>query len=85
MSGGASNYEPGQWGLRDKFAPILGLWTLMVRLHEVPPEVRSRLSPLFAEITNAIQDDELGLIGATPEQRSTRLAEQKPHLWKKKS
>lgn len=80
MSAGASKYQPGQWGLRDKFAPILGLWTLMVRLHEVPPEVRSRLSPLFAEITNAIQDDELGLIGATPEQRVAALEKRKPTL-----
>lgn len=85
MSAGASKYAPGEWMLREKFAPILGLWTMLVRFDEVPPEIRSRLSPLFTEITEAVQDDEIGLIGATPEQRAKRMAEHKPHLWNKKS
>ena len=80
MSTGASKYTPGQWMLRDKFAPFLGLWTMMVRFGEVPPEIRSRLSPLFTEMTEAVQDDELGLIGATPEQRVSALEKRKPSL-----
>ena len=69
MGSDASKYGPGDLSLRDKFAPIVGHYIIMCRLGDVPTSVTKRLAPFFTEIIDAIKDDELGLIDATPEER----------------
>lgn len=70
MRRGVSNYGPGDLSLRDKFAPLVRHYIILCRQGDVPPEIQKRIAPFFTEMMDVIKDDELGLIGAIPEERA---------------
>ncbi len=75
MERSESKYGPGDLALRDKLAPIVGHYIILCRLGDIPEVVKKRFAPFFSEIIDAIKDDELGLIDATPENRTLRQGE----------
>jgi len=64
-----SKYPPGHFGLREWLGPPIGL---LFELHQdpaLPNSLRTSLKAINRQLVARVDDDELGLIDASPEER----------------
>ena len=65
----ASKYPPGYFGLRQLLGPPIGLLFELRHDPIFPPRIRASLKSISLRLVDLVDDDELGLIGASPEDR----------------
>lgn len=65
--------DPGAYGLRASLRPTVARLLELRDDPTLPPSVRNRLARINGALVALIDDDELGLIDSTPEER-VRLA-----------
>jgi hypothetical protein len=64
-----SKYPPGQFGLREWLGPPIGLLFELRQDPAFPNRLRTSLKSISLQLVALVDDDELGLIGASPEER----------------
>ena len=65
----ASKYPPGYFGLRKALGPPIGLLFELRHDPEFPPRMRASFRAISLQMVALVDDDELGLIDASPEDR----------------
>jgi hypothetical protein len=65
----ASKYPPGYFGLRESLGPPIGLLFELRHDPEFPPRMRASFRAISLQMVALVDDDELGLIDASPEER----------------
>lgn len=62
-------YPPGCFGLRELLGPLIGLLFELRHDPGLPPRLRTALKAISLQLVALVDDDELGLIDASPEDR----------------
>ena len=64
-----SKYPPGYFGLREWLGPPIGLLFELRQDKVFPNRLRASLKAISLQLVALVDDDELGLIGTSPEDR----------------
>lgn len=64
-----SKYPAGHFGLREWLGPPIGLLFELRQDPAFPNRLRTSLKSISLQLVALVDDDELGLIGASPEER----------------
>lgn len=64
-----SKYPPGYFGLRESLGPPIGLLFELRHDPDFPPRLRASFKSISLQMVALVDDDELGLIDASPEDR----------------
>lgn len=64
-----AKYPPGHFGLRELLGCIIGLLFELRHDPGLPPRLRIALKAVSLQLVSLVDDDELGLIDASPEDR----------------
>lgn len=64
-----SKYPPGYFGLRELLGPPIGLLFELRHDPEFPPRMRASFKAISLQMVALVDDEELGLIDASPEDR----------------
>ena len=65
----ASHYLPGYFGIRNSLGPPIGLLFELRHDPDFPPRMRASFRAISLQMVVLVDDDELGLIEASPEDR----------------
>ncbi|WP_290929964.1 hypothetical protein [Hyphomonas sp.] len=64
-----SKYPPGYFGLREWLGPPIGLMFELRQDPAFPNRLRASLKAVSLQLVGLVDDDELGLIDTSPEER----------------
>lgn len=64
-----SKFPPGYFGLREWLGPPIGLLFELRHRPDFPSRMRASLRAISLQMVALVDDDELGLVGASPEDR----------------
>ena len=64
-----SKYPPGHFGFREWLGPPIGLLFELRQDPEFPARLKASFKSLSLQMVALVDDDELGLIDASPEER----------------
>lgn len=64
-----SKYPPGYFGLREWLGPPIGLLFELRHDPDFPPRMRASFKSISLQMVALVDDDELGLMDAPPEDR----------------